>query len=215
MFNKLAEKLTGKGIEDCVLQVHAARSNLYDLIDKVKAREDTCNPSFRDKDQVLYGLRKDLDEARVTFAVAEATYEKVKVEQSGLISLVNLLSASMQSGKETNEIETAIASVIGHKLTQDPAPKASQVVQPSTDSVKVEQQSTLAESGEFMVIETRPGSSPGTVRAYCEAEDGTKHAIFAKNGMGQKLNQSIGKKVSVKYRQGDKGLIAYGVEVIG
>lgn len=211
MLNKLVDKLTGKGIEDCVLQVHAARNNLYNLVDKVKAREAVINPAFRDKDQILQELYRELNEVRVTFAVAEATYEKAKAEHAGLISLVNLMSASIQAGKETSEIEAAIASVIGHQLN---TVEKMEQVQPAVDRTEADQHNNGMESGEFLVLEARPGSSPGTVRAYCEGKDGNKQAIFAKNGMGQKLSQALGKKVFVKYRQGDKGLIAYVVDII-
>lgn len=220
MFNKLAEKLTGKGMEDCVLQKHVSRNKLYELVDKVKEREAAINPSFRDKDHVLQGLHRDLNEARISYAIAEATYEKAKAEQAGLISLVGLLSASMQAGKETNEIEAAIASVIGYQLTGTSVSNGKiERTTPADHRDKVEDRDNDGSgSGVFLILETRE-SSPGTVRAFAEAEDGSrsKHAIYAKNGMGQKLNQAkdLSKSVFVKYRQGDKGLIAYGVEIIG
>lgn len=64
------------------------------------------------------------------------------------------------------------------------------------------------EAAVFTVLEARPGSSPGTVRAWCEGPDGRKVAVYGKNGAGEALAQAVGRRVEVKYRRGDKGLIA-------
>lgn len=225
MFNKLAEKVTGKEIEDCVLRLHDARGNFHDLLNKVKAREAVIsNPSYRDKDHILQGLYRDLNEARVSWASTEATLEKAKAEQTGLISLVNLLAASIQSGKETSDLEKAIATVIGQPEKQEDAAVQEETAEqaqtitasqePIQQDAQTNQQSEDMESGEFKVLEVRDGKSQGTIRAYCEAPDGSKYAIFAKNGNGQKLAGAINKKVSVKYRRGDRGLIAFEVKVV-
>ncbi|MQL52487.1 hypothetical protein GFC01_09470 [Desulfofundulus thermobenzoicus] len=65
------------------------------------------------------------------------------------------------------------------------------------------------------MLEVRSGKSPGVVRAYCQAIDGTKHAVYAKNGAGQALAGAVGKTVEIKYRQGDRGLIALDVRLAG
>jgi hypothetical protein len=70
-------------------------------------------------------------------------------------------------------------------------------------------------SGTFTVLEARETKTPGVVRAYCEAEDGSKVAVFGKNGSGQALAQAVKKKVQVEYRQGEKGLIALSVRLAG
>jgi hypothetical protein len=64
------------------------------------------------------------------------------------------------------------------------------------------------ESGTFTVLEVRAGKSEGTVRAYCQGEDGAKVPIYAKNGAAQALSKAVGKKVVVKFRRLDKGLFA-------
>ncbi|AEG58982.1 hypothetical protein Desru_0697 [Desulforamulus ruminis DSM 2154] len=214
---KLAEKLTGKGIEDCVLQYHIARGNKNDLLSKIKVREAAIShPSYREQDKVLQDMYKEMSEARAAVAIAEAALEKAKAEQTGLISLVGLLSASIQSGKETSEIEAAIAKIID--LDPGSLPKEKEEAQEGTKSQPsshgTETQGDEMESKVFKVLETRPGKSEGTVRAYCEARDGSKHAVFAKNGNGKKLLESIDKLVFVKYRPGNKGLIAFAVEIL-
>ena len=64
------------------------------------------------------------------------------------------------------------------------------------------------EASVFTVLEARPGSSPGTVRAWCEGADGRKVAVYGKNGAGEALAGAVGRRVEVRYRRGDKGLIA-------
>ncbi|MGI6284851.1 hypothetical protein SEF58_03415 [Neomoorella humiferrea] len=63
------------------------------------------------------------------------------------------------------------------------------------------------------VLEARPGSSPGTVRAWCEGAEG-KVVVYGKNGAGEALAGAVGKKVQVRYRHGNKGLIAVEVRPV-
>ena len=223
MFNKLAEKLTGRGIDECVLRSHASRNKLYELIDKIKVREAQLNGTAnKDRDQVLQKLNKELNEVRAQYAVAEASLEKAKAEQSGLISLVGLLTASIQAGRDTKELEAVISTTIGE------IPSVSRKCDSDSESVQDKERKDKyvisgrrnneedMETGIFKILEIRE-SSPGTIRAWSEDEEKEKIAIYVKNGLRQKAYQAeeLGKKIFVKYRQGDKGLIAYGVEVIG
>lgn len=213
MFNKLADKLTGKGIEECVLRFHASRNKLYELIDKIKMREAQLNSTAnKDKDQVLQKLNKELNEVRAQYAVAEASLEKAKSEQSGLISLVGLLTASIQAGRDTKELEAVISTAIG-EIPNEPIPQTKESKGSDAGSQDKEEEK---ESGIFKVLETRE-SSAVTLRAWCESEKNEKIAIYVKNGMKQKVLQAeeLGKKIFVKYRQGDKGLIACSVDIIG
>ncbi|ADI02762.1 hypothetical protein [Syntrophothermus lipocalidus] len=65
--------------------------------------------------------------------------------------------------------------------------------------------------GVFRVLEARE-SKPGVIRAFVEAEDGTKTAMYAKNGAGRELASSLGKTVTVTYKKLDKGLFALKVK---
>ena len=59
---------------------------------------------------------------------------------------------------------------------------------------------------DFKVIEAKETKTPGTVRAWCQdVEKDKKGAVFAKNGAGKTLLESIGKQVKVKYRLMDNG----------
>ncbi|ABO49387.1 hypothetical protein Dred_0849 [Desulforamulus reducens MI-1] len=214
MFNKLAEKVMGKGIEECVLRVHATRNKLYELIDKVKVREAQINNTAnKDKDQVFQKIQKEINDVRVQYAVAKASLEKAKADQAGLISLVGLLTVSMQAGRDTKELE----SVISMAICGNPNELVCQEERKEKSEAAGSQgKENGMESGVFNILEIRD-SSPGTIRAWCDGEDGSKSAIFVKNGMRQKVIQAqeLGKKIFVKYRQGDKGLIAYGVDIVG
>ena len=215
MFINLTERVVGKDIENCVLKMHQTRTELYDILDKVKAREAIIGPAKRDKDSVLQGLYSSLNEARVNYAAAEATLERVKAEHTGIVSLTNLLTAYVQAGKDTSELEKAICTLLG-ETSKDDGNNAE--TNSCKNTVKQDEnpkeQEDENETGEFTVLEARLGKSPGTVRAYCEASDGNKYAIFAKNGNGKKLSTAIGKTIRAKYIQGDKGLIAFEVEVL-
>jgi len=65
--------------------------------------------------------------------------------------------------------------------------------------------------GVFKVLEVRE-SKPGVIRAFVEAEDGTKMAMYAKNGAGKELASSLGRTVAVMYKKLDKGLFALKVK---
>ncbi len=59
---------------------------------------------------------------------------------------------------------------------------------------------------DFKVIEAKETKTPGTVRAWCQdVEKDKKGAVFAKNGAGKALLESMGKQVKVKYRLMDNG----------
>ncbi|MTI84351.1 MAG: hypothetical protein FH756_10700 [Firmicutes bacterium] len=56
------------------------------------------------------------------------------------------------------------------------------------------------------VLEAKETKTAGTIRAWCQhAESDKKGAVFAKNGNGKTLLESIGKQVQVKYRLMDNG----------
>lgn len=117
------------------------------------------------------------------------------------------------------QVTQAQAAQVQQAQEENPAAKNTQVaqqVQPAQNRANA--QAKVAgdgtETGTFHVLETRE-SKPGVVRAYCQAEDGGKYAIFAKNGNAQVLAGAVGKRVLVRYRQGDKGLIAQNVNLAG
>lgn len=89
----------------------------------------------------------------------------------------------MQAGKDTVELEAAIAKALGGKQAQ-----STQQAQPNGQAQAA---GDGTETGTFTVLEVRSGKSPGVVRAYCQAIDGTKHAVYAKDGAGQALAGAV------------------------
>lgn len=197
---RLVQKLTGRGIDALVMNVHAARSKVFDLAEAAKA-----DPA----------LKPELDRARAEYARAEAALEKARAEHQGLAALTQLLAAMTAAGRDANPIRLAIA-----KLLQDePAQVQEQQPPAQQQAPAVPEQSADGgdgtATGAFTVLETRAGKSPGTVRAYCQAADGSRVAVYGKNGSGRALAGAVGKQVQVRYRQGDKGLIALDVRLAG
>jgi len=202
--DKLVQKLTGQGVENLVLRLHDARARVFEAAEKAKA-----DPK----------AKAALDEARAAYAQAEAALEKAKAEHAGLVVLAQLLAAMTQAGKDTNPIRQAIVNLLKDEpaQTQEPQSPAQQQTPAVPAQAPIQQPANTdgTETGTFTVLEARPGKSPGTVRAYCQAADGSKYAVYAKNGSGQALAGAVGRRVTVKYRQGDKGLIALDVRLAG
>jgi hypothetical protein len=148
--------------------------------------------------------------------------ERLTASESGLIALTNLLAAMIQAGRDTSQLEAAIAAVLGESAQeQKPAAGNTQVAAQQAQPVQAQAQAQNAQAvqndgtttGTFKVLECRE-SKPGVVRAYCEGPEG-KVAVFAKNGNAKTLAEAVGKQVEVKYRKGDKGLIALNVNLAG
>ncbi|MGB9804374.1 hypothetical protein, partial [Desulfofundulus sp.] len=180
-------------IETAVRRAFASRCKIYELDAKIKALEAAIPPNQRTSSPELAKLREELNQARAEYAASEAKLEALKARHAGAVALANLLAAMVQAGRDTQALEAAVAEALGGGQ-----------VPPSQNA----QADDGTETGTFKVLEARPGKSPGVVRAYCRAKDGTKHAVFAKNGAGQALAGAVGKTVEIKYRQGDKGFIA-------
>lgn len=86
-------------------------------------------------------------------------------------------------------------------------------LQPDPTPAEMDSPAGELSEGVFKVLEARE-SRPGVIRAYAEAEDGTKTAIFAKNGAGKELAASVGRNVRVSYKCLDKGLYAVKVQTV-
>jgi hypothetical protein len=130
--------------------------------------------------------------------------ERLSQSEAGLAALTNLLAAMVQAGRDTAALEAAIARALGAGPGEVGQPDGQ--AQPAQDDGGLE-------TGIFHVLEVRE-SRPGVVRAYCQAEDGGKQAVFAKNDNSRALAGAVGRQVTVKYRRGDKGLIAVEVRPV-
>jgi len=120
---------------------------------------------------------------------------RLSASEAGLCKIADMYVAFTQMGKG-NDIEAVLAEVFASE----------QVGQLQPEKVENKSDNGL-QTGVFRVLEARETPS-GAIRAYCQAEDGNKVAVFGKNGIGKTLIASIEKEVKIEYRKGDKGLIA-------
>lgn len=206
---RLVQKITGTGIDVLVLHLHNTRARVYDLGAQIKV-----DPK----------AKTALEEARIAFALAESSLEKAKAEHAGLVALTQLLAAMTAAGQDVNPIRLAMVALLKDDGTAQAAPtqpvpavQPIHVQEPAKEPAPKNGQAQSndgTDTGTFMVLEVRPGKSQGTVRAFCQTDDGNKYAVYAKNGNGQVLAGAVGKQVEVKYRMGDKGLIALSVRMV-
>jgi len=162
------------------------------------------------RDKVVPAARKELEKA-------EAALEQLKLQFQADIAVVELVSALYHSGdpekarKVLDAYSRGVEEGIEAVDTQESTPPDLQPEQPAPAQEQL--QGNGLETGTFTVLEARQGSSPGTVRAWCEGPEG-KVAVYGKNGAGKALAGAVGKQVEVKFRRGDKGLIAVGVRPV-
>ena len=151
-------------------------------------------------------LKKDVDEARREWWEAEARLERLKLEHRTAIALLDVVAGAIRAGKSPEEAEGLLA--VDCKA---PASKPSQNGGKPTatqDSTTSNGNGNGLKQAVVKVLEARPGKSEGTVRAWCETEDGDKVAVFGKNGTAKKLAAAVGGTVRVEYREGDYGWFA-------
>jgi hypothetical protein len=207
-------------IEAVAHRAFASRCRIYDLDARIKAAEAAIPPNQRANSPELAKLHQELNQARAEYAASEARLEALKARHAGAVALANLLAAYVQTGTDglAAALEAAIAVALNEtaqeqKPAAQPAQQAQSATQPTQPNGQGQAAGDGTATGTFKVLECRE-SKPGVVRAYCEGPDG-KVAVFAKNGNAQALAGAVGKQVQVKYRQGEKGLIALSVRLAG
>ncbi|TEB04755.1 hypothetical protein Psch_03517 [Pelotomaculum schinkii] len=178
-------------------------------------------------------LKEKLQDARVNLAFAEAELEGEKAGHAGLVAMTGLVTAMVNAGQisDLENVEAVMSGMLGYvgqgnktgqKVAGGIATSGNHQGQTLNAAAKspvqgfsqpTAQEENDVESGAFMVLEARE-SKPGTIRGYCQSSDGTKVAIYAKNGIGQTLARAVGGFVQVAFRRGDKGLIASSVKLV-
>lgn len=178
------------------------------------------------RDAEYQRLQQKLQDARANLALAEAALERERSAHSGLVAAVNLLSAKAQAGRDTSGLKDEIARALGigsdksdsngqsAQASKAPAVSTDNTTDAGTENSQTQDNEDGLETGTFTILEVRDGKSPGTVRAWCEGPEG-KVAVYAKNGVGQILRNSLHRQVEAKYRRGNKGLIAFNVRLAG
>lgn len=163
-----------------------------------------------------------------TFAKAEADLLRqelreldARIEETGRRhrsdSNMAYLVASLLNAGLTADAEAVLTAYAEGACTPTQVPAPTQEAQPAAPQAPAgsgKSKEDGLETGTFEVLEVRPGSKEGTIRAYCESETTGKIAVYAKNGEGRTLASAIGRKVELKYRRVDRGLFAVSVRPV-
>lgn len=231
---KFVQKITGAGIDDLVLQLHDARAKVFEAAEKAKT--DPKAKAGLDEARIAYALAEAaLEKAKAEHqglvaltqllaAMTTAGKDAYPIRKAMVDLLKDEPAQAVPAKAEAPARQTPTPQAQPKaKAPVQPAPAQSVPAQPAQQAAPAQSQAQAAqangdgtETGVFTVLETRAGKSPGTVRAYCQAiGSDQKVAVYGKNGNGQVLAGAVGKTVAVKYRQGEKGLIAVNVQVAG
>lgn len=194
-------------------------------------RRLAADPEYR-------ALKEEADAARMRLRELDAGIERASLRHKSDVVITHLAAALIGAGKaETAEAVLAAYHSAGadaggsanangtdagdtnarDQASQDrgqgsQAVAAQAQVQPQ---VREQGQNNGLGAAVFTVLEARPGGSPGTVRAWCEGQDGRRVAVYGKNGAGEALAGAVGRRVEIRYRKGDRGLIALSVRLAG
>lgn len=161
-------------------------------------------------DREYQAARQEADRLRKELAELDARIEETGRRHRSDANLVYLVASLVGAGLRS-EAEVVLAAYAEGCATQTgilpeaAAPGGAEPVQ-AEEPAPAKGDDLL--EGTFKVLEARSGKSPGTVRAWCEADDGTKVAVFGKNGTAKALSAAVGKRVTIRYRKLDKGLFA-------
>lgn len=155
-------------------------------------------------DQAYQRIQGEVTRLREELRVIDADLELAKARFRSDNNVLFLAACLAQA----NRVEEAEAVLAAYGAPREGQGQEAQ--QPAAGAPPQAQQADGLETGAFTVLEAR-ATDRGAVRAWCQAEDGTKLAIFGKNGTGQALANAVGKRVKVRFRRGDKGLIAIAV----
>jgi hypothetical protein len=144
-------------------------------------------------------LQAEIDQQRVALRRCDAQLENLRLRFKADESLVKLATALISAGR-VEEAERIVYAYRGREARE----------QSSVSNQAQSQEQNGLKTGTFTVLEVSYGKSKGTVRAWCQGEDGCV-AVYGKYGLGQKLAASVGRKVEIKYTHGKKGLLAASV----
>ncbi len=153
-------------------------------------------------------------EAQCRLQQLDAALEKATRQNDSDNNMVALVTALISSGRGNVAEDTLKA------YCQCPVGNAENAATPivvessnaNQPSVVGSEQNPQGGTAIVKVLEARTSNASGTIRAFCEMPDGSKVAIYAKNGYGQLLQKSQGNSVKVEYNVVKKGWFAYKVE---
>ncbi|MDI6907911.1 MAG: hypothetical protein QMC81_10580 [Thermoanaerobacterales bacterium] len=160
-------------------------------------------------------LQGKIEAHRNALRALDAALESLRLRAKADEQVVALVTALLNTGhaEDAENVLTAYAGVTASDEAQkDEAPAPAADASPATPAGTAANPGGL-ETLRATVLEVRAGKSAGTIRAFCELDDGGKIAVYGKNGVGQTLAGAVGREVEVKGRHGDKGFIALDARV--
>ncbi len=157
-------------------------------------------------------LKRDVEEARKAWWEAEAKLERMKLEHRTAIALLDVVAGAIRAGKSPEEAESLLAVVAEASASKPSGANGGKPTASTNDTTPGGNGNRDDGNGlrqaVVRVLEARPGKSEGTVRAWCETEDGDKVAVFGKNGTAKKLAAAVGSRVKVEFKELDAGWFA-------
>lgn len=151
-------------------------------------------------------LQEEIDQQRVALRMCDAQLESLRLQAKADEALIGLATGLINAGR-LEEAESILDAYAGQGAEGQAGEVRNAPQAPAPENKGTE-------TGVFTVLEARVSNpEKGTIRAFCEADDGSKYAVFGKNGVGTTLAGAVGRRVKIRYRQADKGLYAVAAEV--
>jgi len=157
------------------------------------------------ENQEYQNICNEINQKRERLASLEAELEKNRYEHRTATTLLNLYASALTAGRP--DIEQMISTPnLQEETPQEPAQE--QPAQETTQNAEQDQGSELLEAL-ITVLEARR-TERGTIRAWCQTENGDRVVVFAKNSNGEKLERAAGSQrtLRIKYRVLDAGWYA-------
>lgn len=166
-------------------------------------------------DTDFIAAKNNADVARRELRQLDAAIESATRRNNSDQTIVNLITALLNTGKyqEVNEVVSVYQACGGVTNNSGIQQKTIQETQNQTTPINTTNNVETGTVAVVTILEVRT-TKPGTVRAYCQAEDGSKVPVFAKNGNAQALLGATGRKVVIKYQTVDRGWFAYEVQLV-
>jgi len=146
--------------------------------------------------------RAAADRLREELRGLDAEIERVQRRHQSDAALASVAAALFQAGR-ADLAEAALAAYGG-----DGRPQAGAGAQPR------EERGDGLQEAEVVVLAARMNDN-GVVRAWCEAADGSRVAVFARDAAGSVLLNSRGRRVRARCRRVDRGLYAVEASLVG
>lgn len=157
------------------------------------------------KNENYLKIMKEIEELTLRKNASDILIDEKNRSYSNNNKILDLTTAFINAGMK-NEANDVLESY----CQEDKRVAEVEVNTNEKKEIKKEESQNNENKDKFLVLEARE-TKPGTVRAYCQMPDGSKVAVFGKNGIDKKLMSSIGKEIEIAYSTLNKGLFAISI----